>query len=73
MITQNNLSKNIATRNVKRAAKINYLLKINGLSQKTIAEELGISNVWVCKYINGKVNSPTIEEWLKENLGVSYE
>ncbi|MBQ2872338.1 helix-turn-helix transcriptional regulator [bacterium] len=65
MLTQTN-----SRRNIKRAAKINYLLRINGYTQRTMAEELGISYVWVCNVINGKGYNPKVENWLKENLGI---
>ena len=34
-------------RTIKRAAKINYLLRIKGYTQIQLAEELGISKFWV--------------------------
>ena len=64
------LTQTKSKRNLKSAAKINYLLKINGYTQVKLAEELGISKVWVCNVINGKGYNKKLDNWLKENLGI---
>lgn len=65
MLAQKNSKKNI-----NRAAKINYLLRINGYTQRAMAKELGISCVWVSNVINGKGYNSKIDNWIKENLGI---
>ncbi|MBR1943113.1 helix-turn-helix domain-containing protein [bacterium] len=70
MITQTSLTTNKKQSNIKRAAKIIYLLKVHGITQKSIAEELGIEKQTVNKVIWGGGTSARINTWLKENLGV---
>lgn len=70
MIPQTCIKKNINLQNIKRAAEINLRLKIYGYTQKQIADELGISLVWVCKVINGHGYNAKIEKWIEEHLGL---
>ena len=70
MLSQTKQKKDVVQRNIKRTAQIKYLLSINGYTQTKLAKELGISIVWLNYYIQGKVNSPRVENWLKENLGI---
>ena len=70
MINQTLYNKNTLKRNIKRAMKINCLLRIKGITQQQIAKELGLSYVWVSNVINGKGHNEKLENWLKENLGI---
>ncbi len=56
--------------NLKRIAKIIYILKLKGLSQQKIADELNVTRQVVNKVIHGSAKSKRVENWLKENLGV---
>ncbi len=64
MITQEN-------ENNKRVAKIIYLLKLKGLTQKQIADELGIKKQVVNNFIHGRIKSKRISTWIINNLGVT--
>ena len=66
MITQTKLKQ----QNKKRIAKIIYLLKLKGLSQQKIADDLCIQRASVNRVINGHARSQRVEQWLKENLGI---
>jgi len=61
-------NKNI--KNVTRAAKIIYLLKINGFTQAKIADELNISKNAVSRSIYGLSKISRVDSWIKENLGI---
>ena len=55
---------------LKRIAKILYLLRLKGFSQQKIADELHITRQVVNKVIHGCAKSARVENWLKENLGI---
>ena len=58
-------------RNIERTAYIIYLLKLKGITQQDIAEELGITRQAVNRVILGKANSKRICNWLDKNIGVA--
>ena len=64
MITQEN-------ENNKRAAKIIYFRKLKGITQKQIADELGIKKQVVNGFIHGRTKSKRISTWILNNLGVA--
>lgn len=70
MKPQSNKKHNKPKRNIKRRAKIIYLLNLKGISQKDIASELKISNQAINRVIGGLSKSQKVDTWLKENLGV---
>ena len=57
--------------NNKRAAKIIYFLKLKGITQKQIADELGIKKQVVNGFIHGRKKSKRISTWIENNLGVA--
>ena len=70
MKSQVNLQNNNNKRNIKRAAKISYLLKINGFKQIDIANDLKISTVAVSRSFYGLSKISKVDNWLKEKLGI---
>ncbi len=69
-MTQNQVKRNKSISNIKRTATIIYLLKLNGITQQAIANELGMQKSAVCRAINMHARSRKVENWLKENLGI---
>ena len=57
--------------NIKRAAKIIYFLKLKGITQRQIADELCIKKQVVNNFIHGRIKSKRISAWIKNNLGVT--
>ena len=55
----------------KRAAKIIYFLKLKGITQKQIADELCIKKQVVNNFIHGRIKSKRVSVWIKNNLGVA--
>ncbi len=70
MIIQKNKLQNEFLRKVKRGAEIKHRLKLAGLTQKNIADELNISVSCISRVISGIATSNRVDAWLKENLGV---
>ena len=57
--------------NIKRTAKIIYFLKLKGITQKQIADELGIKKQVVNGFIHGRTKSKRVSAWIENNLGVA--
>ena len=53
--------------------KIKYELIRRGITQKTIAKELCISQAAVSLLIKGKSKSQRFDEWVKNSLGITFE
>ncbi len=70
MIAQTNNVQNSQKVNNKRIATIIYLLKLNGITQQQIANDLNIKRQSVNRVINGHAKSRKVANWLKENLGI---
>lgn len=52
-----------------RSIKIKLALKRAGLSQKAVAQELGVTEAAVSRYVSGDSKSVRFDEWCKERLG----
>ncbi len=61
---------NANKRNIKRKAKILYLLSIKGITQKDISKKLNISKQAVNQAIYGKSKITKVEDYLREKIGV---
>ena len=70
MIIQKNKLQNEFLRKVKRGADIKYRIKLAGLTQKMIADELNVTESCISRVISGIATSQRVDNWLKENLGV---
>lgn len=70
MKPQSNKKRNMNKTNVKQAARIIFLLKVNNITQKNLAEELKVSLAAINRVINGKCKSQRISSYIKERLGV---
>ena len=57
--------------NIKKAAKIIYFLKLKGITQKQIADELCIKKQVVNNFIHGRIKSKRVSAWIENNLGVA--
>ena len=69
MKPQRKIKENTTLNNLKKTAKIIYLLKLNKITQKQIAETLNITTAAVSMSINGKSTITRVDNWLKENIG----
>ena len=69
-MTQKQAEKNKSISNIKRTAEIIYYLKLNGITQQAIADELHMHKSAVNRAINMNGRSRKVENWLKENLGI---
>ena len=64
---------NKTKRNVKRAARIMYELKIRGFKQRDVAEELGMTRQAVSRSFCGLSTVSRVDEWIEQNLGLYLE
>ena len=70
MQTQKNAK---SKRSLKEVAYIAYLLKLKGLTQQDIANNLAISRQAVNRVISGSASSKRVRNWLETNLGVKFD
>lgn len=54
-----------------RSIKIKLALKKAGLSQKAVAQELGVTEAAVSRYVNGNSKSVRFDEWCERRLGLT--
>lgn len=70
MKTYFNKKFNSQHKNAERKAFIIYHLMRNDITQKQIADELGITLPSVNQFISGKYKSKNISRWFLENLKI---
>lgn len=73
MTPHKRLKNNKTKRNVKRAARIMYELKIRGIKQWEVAEELGMTRQAVSRSFLGLSTVSRVDEWIEQNLGLYLE
>ncbi|MCR5260619.1 MAG: hypothetical protein K6C94_02155 [Candidatus Gastranaerophilales bacterium] len=70
MKTHFNKNFNSKNKNIERKAYIIYHLTINDITQKQIADEMGISIQAINQFILGRIVSRNISQWFLDNLNI---